>query len=105
MPCYLEQRVSVELNMADVSLLISAGSSLGWEHTLKDDVLVFTTPQNQQVSISKGRATLDQRHEALILELKQAYAQTIIQTAAEQFGWTLERVEGAEQELLLTRFS
>jgi len=105
MPCYLEQRVSVELNMADVPLLISAGSSLGWEHTLKDDVLVFTTPQNQQVSISKGRATLDQRHEALILELKQAYAQTIIQTAAEQFGWTLERVEGAEQELLLTRFS
>ena len=105
MPCYLEQRVSVELNMADVPLLISAGSSLGWEHTRKDDVLVFTTPQNRQGAIPKGRATLDQRHEARILEHKQAYAQTIIQTAAEQFGWTLERVEGAEQELLLTRFS
>ena len=54
MPCYLEQRVSVELNMADVPLLISAGSSFGWEHTPKDDVLVFTTPHNQHVSSSNG---------------------------------------------------
>ena len=105
MPCYLEQQVSVQLNMADVPLLISAGTSLGWEHTLNDDVLVFTTAQDQQITITKGQATLAQRQEGLIAELKQAYAQTIIQTAAEQFGWTLERVEGAEQELLLTRFS
>ena len=105
MPCYLEQQVSVQLNIADVPLLISAGTSLGWEHTLNDDVLVFTTAQDQQITITKGQATLAQRQEGLIAELKQAYAQTIIQTAAEQFGWTLERVEGAEQELLLTRFS
>ena len=105
MPCYLEQRVSVQLNVADFPLLIAAGTSLGWEHTLNGEVLVFTTQQNQRISITKGQATLEQRHEALITELKQAYAKTIIQTAAEQFGWTLERVEGAAQELLLTRFS
>ena len=105
MPCYLEQRVSVQLNMADFPLLIAAGTSLGWEHAINGEVLVFTTQQNQRITIARGQATLEQRHETLISELKQAYAQTIIQTAAEQFGWTLERVEGAAQELRLTRFS
>ena len=105
MPCYLEQRVSVQLNMADFPLLIAAGTSLGWEHAINGGVLVFTTQQNQRITIAKGQATLEQRHETLITELKQAYAQTIIQTAAEQFGWTLERVEGAAHELRLTRFS
>ncbi len=105
MPCFLEQRVTVELNMADFTMLIAAGSSLGWEHSHIGERVVFTTPENQQITITKGQATVDQRHEGLIHELKQAYAQIILQTAAEQFGWTFERVEGTEQEILLTRLS
>ena len=65
-----------------MSLLISAGSSLGWEHTLNDDVLVFTTPTKSASLHFERTSHAGPATRSLILELKQAYAQTIIQTAA-----------------------
>ena len=90
--------------MADVPLLIAAGSP-SREHAIKDDVLVFTTQPNRTfIAERKSHSLTTTRN--LITELKQAYAQNHHSDAgAESSWWTLERVEGAEQELLLTRFS
>lgn len=88
MPCYTERTVSVELNVADPAILERGLQAAGFR-VIKYGTAWEVQRAGRSATIQGGRVTVREGGEAIINQIKQAYAGEAVRVAAKRFGWTL----------------
>jgi hypothetical protein len=104
MPCYLEQQVTVSLPHTDHEILQQALTQLGWSFEGDQDRLVIRTSGREVMTIANHEAMIRSGQEHLIETLSMTCAQTILRTAAQEFGWTFEVVNEQEHEFVMEHY-
>lgn len=104
MPCYLIQTVTITLTVADQAILIQAARRLNWSVVQSHETFIFTTADGQEIRITGANATVQEGQEPLLATLTTAYAQEMLTTVANQYGWTLEATNPEHTEFVLAHY-
>ena len=93
MPCNLTRITTVQLTAAHPTLLKSAIESLGYKVEVINGCL-YCYGHDRSFRIANGEITIAAKDLAVINEVKRAYSQKVLQTAARKYGWSLKRLTG-----------
>lgn len=102
MPCYTVRTVSVELKIADLTVLERGLAAAGFAVRRTGDV-VRATRGGVTAVIQGGQVTVTEGNEAVIPLIKQAYSAEAVRTAAKRFGWDVTPNRTNPQQMRLKR--
>lgn len=91
MPCDTIRTTTLDLNVADEGVLLRGLRATGWEVRTSDDMLnAYRRTTGDAFSVTHGQITVRAGREAIADEVKQAYAQEAVRTAAKKYGFTVK---------------
>jgi hypothetical protein len=90
MPCWTRRTTTVELAAADPEVL--RRGLLAAEFTItaeSDGVLAVNSRDGRGATIARGQVRVLRGDECVINEIKRAYSQEVVKSAAKRFGYTI----------------
>ena len=93
MPCNLIRITTLQLNAAHPMLLKSAIEGLGYRVESINGCL-YCYGNGRSFRIANGEITVATKDLDVVNQVKRAYSQKVVQTAARKYGWNLKRIAG-----------
>lgn len=103
MPCYEVNRISVDLNIADKSMLEEVIKEMGFTYVINKDGSMTVQTQFGSISIKDGFAKFsDQQNQNLLNKIKQKYSRLAIEKVAKKYGFSIAKQPG--EKIVLRRY-
>lgn len=100
MPCYTNQRVSVDAGKMNLTILTEAVKGLGWNVApARDGILKWGV---NQYDTQTGVLAVGTDEE--VNEIKRAYSEQVVKSQAARFGWSVKKQQDGKLLVMKGKF-
>ena len=91
MPCDTVRTVTLDLTVADNEVLLRGLKAAGFTVYEQRVGISARSKSGALITIANGKASVEEGDEAVVNEVKRAYSNEAVRTAAKRFGWTTKQ--------------
>ncbi len=88
MPCYLKNRIEVELHAADLDMLKAAAMEMGLEVDRQGERTRITRNGREVFTVTGTKAKVQRSQLSMVNALKRSYSEKALGKGAQKFGWS-----------------